>query len=172
VGLGSGEVPVCRCGREAEPPHCTRCGSANVYILKRAARRIRVGTEVYTVRQFSCRRCGQQFGEDQPCAAPVLLVGVKAAHPPSELKAEEARLREEGFRGQSLTEFQTKFLEELSKINPSVRAKLQADKESLAEMQAKRSGASHSSSAESDEERLLREMEQRRSRGEDEFFKR
>lgn len=61
----------CRCGRDADSPHCTACGSAMVYYRKNASRRERLDdNSLALIRAFQCRRCGQQFFEDQPCAAP------------------------------------------------------------------------------------------------------
>lgn len=67
----------CRCGRiiTLQKPHCKTCGSTYVMYRKRASRLEKVRNaetgefEIVNIRAYSCRRCGAEFSEDQPCLA-------------------------------------------------------------------------------------------------------
>ena len=61
----------CRCGRSVIPPHCTKCGSTNVY-----ARDASGGPYIdenglpQMSRGYRCRKCREDFNTQTPCTLP------------------------------------------------------------------------------------------------------
>lgn len=62
----------CVCGREIKPkPHCTVCGSSNVYGTPSRNRYQKASDGVdYYIRTFHCRSCNTSFDDTSTCLAP------------------------------------------------------------------------------------------------------
>jgi len=67
---------ICNCGRTiGKLPHCTNCGSTNVYAVRYASRIVTIEDEVegkkkILLQGFKCRRCATIFCIGDKCEAP------------------------------------------------------------------------------------------------------
>ena len=87
-------APKCFCGRNANRPHCSRCGSVMLYAYTHLGTAIRAGGKPEQIQVYRCRSCGNRFNQDDwqlHCDAPAPREFHRPARDPIQLDTSEQR---------------------------------------------------------------------------------
>lgn len=123
----SDEEDLCTCGRSGAKAHCPLCGSSNFIARRRSGRMDvdKVSGKPIWIRGFYCRKCGADFAEDLPCAAPPYEKPLSAQHQDMRSFNAAQRRAERASSVHRIPPAELRWM--LAKTNANIRAGLEAE---------------------------------------------